>query len=131
MKTSLKCTVGVLTVSAIWLSGCQRHEPGPAERAGRNLDQAAQAARKAVGDTAAKAEQAIGDTAITSKIKASLLAESGLKGMQIQVETNNGMVKLMGKVGSQAASDKAAAIAKGVDGVKSVDNQLTVDSGGD
>lgn len=45
----------------------------------------------------------------------------------MHVETDaDGWVQLTGKVATQAEKDRAEAIAKAVDGVKSVDNQLPV-----
>ncbi len=128
MNTLRKCTFALVLLSTIGMAACSNPKTGPAETAGRNLDQAAQSAGNAINDATAKTGQAISDTAITSKVKAAILAESGLKGMQIHVETSNDVVTLTGTVDSQADSDKAASIAKGVDGVKDVDNQLAVHS---
>ena len=56
-----------------------------------------------------------GDTATTSEIKAKLLADD---------QPTDGGVQLSGTVDSQAQSDRAESIAKAVDGVKSVKNDL-------
>jgi hyperosmotically inducible periplasmic protein len=121
-------TVMLMTVmlSAVGLTACGRQGSGPAETAGKNIDQAAQTAGNAVDNAAANTGQALTDTAITSKVKAAIFAEPGLKTLQIDVETNNGMVTLTGTVNSQENSDKAVAIARNVDGVKGVSNRLTV-----
>jgi len=119
-------TVGVLILAGAALAACSNPESGPAETAGRNLDQAAQTAGEVIGDTAEQVGQAIGDTAITAKIKTAILAEPGLKVMQIDVETTNGVVMLTGTVDSRSDRDKAGSIAANTDGVKDVDNQLTV-----
>ncbi|WP_252358910.1 BON domain-containing protein, partial [Escherichia coli] len=42
----------------------------------------------------------------------------------VKVETTDGVVQLSGTVDSQAQSDRAESIAKAVDGVKSVKNDL-------
>jgi hyperosmotically inducible protein len=119
-------TVGVLILAAAGLAACSSPESGPAETAGQNLDQAAQAAGEVVGGAAEQVGRAISDTAITAKIKAAILAEPGLKVMQIDVETTNGVVMLTGTVDSRSDRDKAGLIAAGTDGVKDVENQLTV-----
>ena len=67
----------------------------------------------------------ISDSAITTKVKANFLGDERLKGSHIKVTTTNGVVTLTGS--ATGADSKAAAedIAKNVDGVKSVDDELT------
>ncbi|OSL36506.1 osmotically-inducible protein Y [Escherichia albertii B156] len=65
-----------------------------------------------------------GDTAITSEIKAKLLADDTVPSRHVNVETTDGVVQLSGTVDSQVQSDRAESIAKAVDGVKSVKNDL-------
>jgi hyperosmotically inducible protein len=64
---------------------------------------------------------AISDTAITAKVKARYLGEDRLKAAQISVTTTNGVVTLTGNAGSFEAKSIAVELAKGVEGVKSVD----------
>lgn len=66
------------------------------------------------------------DSWLTAKSKIALFADSRIKGRQIDVETTNGQVMLRGKVDSDAASQAAEDITKGLDGVKSVQNDLEV-----
>jgi hyperosmotically inducible periplasmic protein len=68
----------------------------------------------------------IADTAITAKVKTKLMGEDSLKGSDISVVTTNGVVTLDGVAATSSAKDFAAAAAKSVEGVKSVDNDLTV-----
>ncbi|WP_432699174.1 molecular chaperone OsmY [Kluyvera cryocrescens] len=65
-----------------------------------------------------------GDTATTSEVKAKLLADDIVPSRNVKVETTDGVVQLSGTVKSQAQSDRAESIAKAVDGVKSVKNDL-------
>lgn len=65
-----------------------------------------------------------GDTAITSEVKAKLLADDTVPSRKVKVETTDGVVQLSGTVESQAQSDRAESIAKAIDGVKSVKNDL-------
>lgn len=67
-----------------------------------------------------------GDAVITAKVKAALVKEPALKSTDIQVETNNGAVELSGSAKSQADVDHAAEVAKQVEGVKAVKNNLQV-----
>jgi hyperosmotically inducible periplasmic protein len=67
------------------------------------------------------------DSVVTTKIKAQLAASKVSSLAMVHVDTDaDGWVQLTGKVANQAEKDRAEAIAKAVEGVKSVDNQLTV-----
>ncbi len=68
-----------------------------------------------------------GDTATTSEIKAKMLADDGLPSRNVKVKTTDGVVQLTGHVKTQAQADRAESIAKAVDGVKSVKNDLQVE----
>ena len=65
-----------------------------------------------------------GDTATTSEVKAKLLADDIVPSRKVKVETTDGVVQLSGTVDSQAQIERAESIAKAVDGVKSVKNDL-------
>ena len=80
-------------------------------------------------DSPSKQERAgeyVDDSVITTKVKSLLAADDILKSFDIAVETNKGNVQLSGLVDSQMTVDKAGEIAKGVSGVKSVKNSLSV-----
>ena len=68
----------------------------------------------------------VDDSVITTKVKSLLAADDFLKSFEITVETYKGIVQLSGFVNSQQAVDKAVEIASGVQGVKSVKNNLNV-----
>jgi hyperosmotically inducible protein len=68
----------------------------------------------------------INDMWLTAKTKIALFADSRIKGSEITVETSQGSVMIRGKVDSDAAKQAAEAIAKGIDGVKTVKNDLQV-----
>lgn len=73
--------------------------------------------------------QTADDAGVTAKVKAALLAESGVDGTKINVDTFNGRVTLKGEVPNKAQVDKAAQVARGIEGVKEVDNRLTATAG--
>jgi len=68
----------------------------------------------------------VDDSVITTKVKSQLAGDDFLKSFEISVETYKGIVQLSGFVDSQKAIDKAGEIARGVNGVKSVKNNLNV-----
>src|SRR5580765_8690193 len=68
----------------------------------------------------------INDTWMTAKTKIALFADPRVKGSEINVETSQGLVMIRGKVDTDAAKQAAEGIAKGIDGVKTVKNDLQV-----
>jgi len=66
----------------------------------------------------------VDDAVITTKVKAAVLQEPSLKSAEINVETLKGTVQLSGFVRSRADINKAVEVAKGVNGVKSVKNDM-------
>jgi hyperosmotically inducible protein len=66
----------------------------------------------------------MGDSWVTTKVKSAILNEPSLKVLQINVETYKGMVQLSGFVDNAASRDKAAEIARSVQGVTTVKNDL-------
>jgi hyperosmotically inducible periplasmic protein len=66
------------------------------------------------------------DSWVTSKTKISLFADERVKGTQVSVDTAQGVVHLRGKVDSAEAKSAASDITQGVEGVKSVKNDLQV-----
>lgn len=117
---------------ALLATGCDR-TPDEPTTAGEKMDNAVTDSRNAasdMGDTlerkADQAGQAIDDAAITTSVKGKYLVDDTLKGLEISVDTVQGVVKLTGSVQSDSAKELATQIAQTVDGVVSVDNQLTV-----
>ncbi|WP_422842908.1 BON domain-containing protein [Acidovorax sp. M2(2025)] len=145
---------GILAVTAIalGLSACgKKEEP----TVGQRLDSAVQKTEQAAADARAKAESAmksaetkveqgaasaesslksaadqgivlLDDAGMTAKIKADLAKDPELSALKIDIETNNGRVTMKGPTPSEAARDRALAIAKAVTGVTSINNQLVV-----
>ena len=68
----------------------------------------------------------VDDTVLTTKVKAAILEEPGLKSAEINVETFKGTVQLSGFVSSQSSIQKAVEVARGVKGVKAVKNDMRV-----
>lgn len=68
----------------------------------------------------------IDDTVITTKVKAAILEDKELKVTEINVETFKGVVQMSGFVSSQGDINRAATIARSVEGVKSVKNDMRV-----
>ena len=70
--------------------------------------------------------EAVEDGVITAKVKAALLVDPDVKGLQVDVDTRDGVVTLKGSADKAASRDNAVRIARDTRGVKSVDSQLVV-----
>jgi hypothetical protein len=125
--------LGIATLIAIGLAACG--QPGPAENAGKKIDKAAADTGKTIGDAADKmgakmndqgtaTATVIDDAEITTRVKAAIFAEPGLKTLQISVDTVKGVVTLSGYADSSASITTATTLASSVAGVKSVENKL-------
>lgn len=68
----------------------------------------------------------IDDTLITGKVKAALVADPELKATEIKVDTYKGTVQLSGFVASPDHIPKAVDLARGIEGVKGVKNDMAV-----
>ena len=73
------------------------------------------------------AKTVIKDSMITAKIKAAMAKDKQVSALNIRVDTDDkGVVTLSGKAKSQAEADKAVALARSVEGVASVQNNIQV-----
>ena len=117
-------------IAALMVAGCDRDTKQAVNKAGdevkREAKEAGAQAKETLKDVGEAAGQAVGDAAITAKVKAALLAEKDVKSRDIDVETFQGKVVLKGRVPDQAQSQLAMKVARSVDGVKSVENRITV-----
>ena len=80
----------------------------------------ADAGHDAAMETDRRSDQPVDDTWITTKVKSSLLADSDVSGLDIKVETVNGVVTLSGEVEQQAQVEHATRIARDIEGVTDV-----------
>jgi len=72
-----------------------------------------------VGDT-------IDDGVVTAKVKSALLSDPDVKSTDIAVVTRKGEVQLSGYVDNQAQINRAIDVARGVEGVQSVGNEMSI-----
>lgn len=89
-------------------------------------DNAMQNAENTAKDAANSAMTAVDDATITARVNASLAQDPDLSALKINVDTVNGKVTLNGPAPSTVARDRAESLAKAVDGVTAVNNQLVV-----
>ena len=74
-------------------------------------------------------QAAVDDTTLNSSIQGALKAEPEVRHLDIRVEAHNGTVMLSGFADNQAQLDRVNMLAWMVEGVKKVDNKMSLRSG--
>ncbi|MFZ6766365.1 BON domain-containing protein [Undibacterium sp. Di26W] len=71
----------------------------------------------------------IDDSVITTKVKTALMADDTVKSMDVKIETRKGEVLLSGFADNQAQIDRSVVVAMTIQGVKKVDNKMSLKEG--
>ena len=77
-------------------------------------------------DPAHRSVHPVDDSVITTKIRAKLVEDKQTRTDNVQIETVNGAVDLTGTAASKAKAARAVALARQVEGVKSVKNHIQI-----
>lgn len=93
-----------------------------------NVQDTAHNVNHSVKNTANKAGNKLDDAAINVSVNSGLAGDADLSALKINVDVKHGQVWLKGTAPSLSAKNRATDIAKNVDGVTSVTNQLTVNN---
>ncbi|MEO8442333.1 MAG: BON domain-containing protein [Betaproteobacteria bacterium] len=68
----------------------------------------------------------VDDGIVTARVKAAFVADASVKSLDVAVATRKGEVQLSGFVDNQGQIDHAIEVARGIEGVRSVSNQMSV-----
>ena len=123
-----------LAAGTLLMAGCDQRPPAGSTSAAppgsttAKMDRAADKVGATVSNAADKTATVAEDAAITAKVKAAILAEPGLKSLQINVDTSGATVTLSGNVDNADLKERAKQIASNTLGVKGVVDQLAVKS---
>ncbi len=107
----------VLLIFVITSSGCSSLMIGGGSASGSSAED--QQTTKSANDA---------DVATSNRVKQKFAADTELSEYAISVSTTAGMVRLSGAVSAYAARESAEKLAMASDGVKAVDNQITVEN---
>lgn len=127
-------TLLIASISALALSACsQQEQEETREEAQTALEQATEATKQAAEDAADFARESaertgdfLSDSSITARVKTALFEADQVSASQINVETIDGHVVLSGVVATAEEADLAEQLAEGIEGVKSVENDIEV-----
>ncbi|MFL6715431.1 MAG: BON domain-containing protein [Burkholderiaceae bacterium] len=106
MTMTKRIAAAVFTASMLALTGCA--SSGPAAKSAKTESP----------------KEYVGDAMITTKVKAALVNDPMLKAREINVETYQGAVQLSGFVATREEAAKAGTVARGIEGVTSVKNDI-------
>ena len=129
MKATQKHSPAMIAVAAIILAlsaGCEKKTTTAVTTPGTSTSTTTVTPTPGVERAADKTGDTLADAAITTKVKAAMLADADVKGLRIDVDTRNKVVTLTGALDNARNVERAATLAKGIEGVMSVDNRLTV-----
>lgn len=137
-KSSIRVLPLVVTSFALatLVVACERAD-SPLSTRGRSGEEVVRQPAVVAAAPAAAAQRAVApmppadaltDTVITGRIKTALLSDPGMTGADVSVQTNKGVVMLVGTVKSHEQTGIASAHAQGQDGVVRVDNDLTLNA---
>ena len=107
----MKYTTAAVVVAATLVAGCAGMGPGGTGTTGQQ--------QRTAG-------QVVDDVAIGTELKARYAADPDLSALKINIDTNQGVVRLRGEVKTFALRRKAEEIARGVRGVRQVNNELII-----
>jgi hyperosmotically inducible periplasmic protein len=106
----MKAMIAIAVAAALALSACASQQEKSSSSSGQT------------------ASSSTSNAMLTGKVKSALAADVGLSTVTtIDVDSDNGVVTLKGRVDSADKKAKAEEIAKKVDGVRSVKNELRVE----
>jgi hyperosmotically inducible periplasmic protein len=133
-NTSILPLVLAAFAGATLAIACERPDSRVSARVGADGERARQATSAGAPrvDAARKAPEpspsrdTLTDTVITGRIKTAILTDPGMAGADVSVNTDHGVVTLVGNVKSYEQTGIASAHAQREDGVMRVDNHLSV-----
>ena len=118
----MKALIAVAVAAALVLPACASQERSGTSSSGQTSGSSA-------GSGQSSGASASSNAMLTGKVKSALAADVGLGTLtSIDVDSDNGVVTLKGHVDSADKKAKAEEVAKKVEGVKSVKNQLRVEA---
>jgi hyperosmotically inducible protein len=115
MNTTFRLRIlstALISVLALYSAGCSKQAdsagvPAPSVTVGTEID----------------------DSVVTTKVRSALLQEEAVKSYDLKVETRKGEVQLSGFVDNQSQMETAIAVTRGVEGVKNIDNRMSLKGG--
>jgi osmotically-inducible protein OsmY len=152
MNRTLTTCLAALVAAALVAGGCKRTEEGKVvadeqaqakareqvaraadateqgiKKAGEAVDEGLEKAGQALDRASAALEPRVADATLTARVKARLIADPEVNALAIDVDTVNGVVTLNGRVKTEAQRAEAVELARGTEGVHTVNDLIQVE----
>ena len=116
-------------IVAIGLAACDRGAVEKSDSAQTTVARAPSSdyAQPSPTTTAAPSAAPAADVALSEKVREALVTERGINARDLQVNAQNGVVTLSGKVEEKSDQERMMLVAMSVDGVRSVVSNLIVE----
>ena len=129
MRQAIRCVLPAIV--AIGVAACDR-ETTTVEKTDSVQTTVARApssgyAQTSPATTAAPSAAPAADIALSEKVREALVTERGINARDLQVNAQNGVVTLSGKVEEKSDQERMMLVAMSVDGVRSVVSNLVVE----
>jgi predicted small lipoprotein YifL len=127
MKThqpSLRTTATLACLGVLLLAGCDRQGPLPVTESPSTAPAAMPS--NATTQSMPESEANLDDAGVTTRVTTALLADPSVKAFPIEVISLKGDVRLLGVVDTQAQRERVLEVARGVDGVHALHDELTL-----
>jgi hyperosmotically inducible protein len=132
LRNAMLIGVVSLAIGAFAVAGCERQEQGASNADARRADDATGPGGTDRNTAEAARLRGMGalfdDAAMTTKVKIALASTVGKSSTQISVDTRAAVVTLTGEVDTPDIRDRANQAVLGVDGVRSVVDNIVVKS---
>lgn len=115
-------TLSLILLSAVTLTACNK--PTPTSMPDTTMATDDKGTVAPVADSSVPV--AVSDATINNDVKTALLRDEELKNFEIMVVSTKGDVRLTGALSSQSQINQAILITEGVEGVKTVHDELTL-----
>lgn len=120
--TKVSLSLLAMTLGSVMAAGTAYADTSTIDKAQTMADSAGQK----IDSSVTQVGHYMDDSAITAKVKSALMDNDAVKSTDISVKTEKGVVTLKGFVPSQGLALQAVKTARGVEGVKSVSDELHV-----
>jgi len=127
MKThqrSLRTAATLACLGVLLLAGCDKQEPLPVTQS-PSIAPAAMPSN-ATTQSMPESEANLDDAGVATRVTTALLADPNVKAFPIEVISLKGDVRLFGVVDTQVQRERVLEVARGVDGVHALHDELTL-----
>ncbi|MDP2870781.1 BON domain-containing protein [Methyloversatilis sp.] len=123
-QRSLPTAAALACLGVLLLAGCDKQEPLPVTQSPSTAPAAMPSS--ATTQSMPGSEANLDDAGVTTRVTTALLADPTIKAFPIEVISLKGDVRLLGVVDTQVQRERVLEVARGVEGVHALHDELTL-----